>query len=180
MKTVNVPVAGSLSPESLALLEILNKRLGKVPNLFSVIAYSSPALSGYLQFEQDLSKGQFNPRYQEAIALVVSEVNACPYCLAGHTAAAISRGFTMEQTLALRAGHSADSKLDVVLRLAQSITLNRGEADPNLVAAFFAADYNEPALIELVGLVTLRIFTNYVYALTKVPIDFHPAQPLIG
>jgi len=73
------------------------------------------------------------------------------------------------KTLALRAGHSAYIKLDVVLRLAQSITPNRGEADPNLVAAFFAADYSELALIELVELVILRIFTNYVYAMTKVP-----------
>ena len=180
MKTINVPTAGSLTPESLVLLETLNRRLGKIPNLFSVIAYSSPALSGYLQFEQNLNKGKFNARYREAIALVVSEVNACAYCLAGHTAAAIFHGFTMEQTLALRGGHSADSKLDVVLKLAQSIAFNRGEADPNLVAAFFAADYSEPALIELVGLVTLRIFTNYVYALTKVPIDFQPVQSLIG
>ena len=179
MKTFNVPTAEDLTPESLALLEILNKRLGKIPNLFSVIAYSSPALSGYLQFEQDLKRGQFNPRYQEAIALVVSEVNACSYCLAGHTAAAISRGFTIDQTLALRSGHSQDPKLEIVLQLAQSIALNRGEADQRLVGDFFEAGYSEPALIVLVGLVTLRLFTNYVYAITKVPIDFPLVQSLI-
>jgi len=30
----------------------------------------------------------------------------------------------------------------------------------------------------LIGLVTVRIFTNYVYALTKIPVDFPAAQPL--
>ena len=32
--------------------------------------------------------------------------------------------------------------------------------------------------MELIGLVTVRVFTNYVYALTDIPVDFPEAEPL--
>jgi hypothetical protein len=32
--------------------------------------------------------------------------------------------------------------------------------------------------MELAGLITVRIFTNYVFALTEVPIDFPLAAPI--
>ncbi|WP_314000265.1 carboxymuconolactone decarboxylase family protein [Xanthocytophaga flava] len=50
--------------------------------------------------------------------------------------------------------------------------------EPVLKEAFFDAGYNEAALIELIGLVTVRTFTNYVYTLTDIPVDF-PAVPTL-
>jgi hypothetical protein len=45
---------------------------------------------------------------------------------------------------------------------------------------FYAVGYNEAALMELIGLITVRTFTNYVYAITNIPIDFPLAEPLIS
>ena len=167
-----------MSPEARVIFDQFQKRMGKVPNLYATMGYSANALKGFVDFDASFSHGAFSGKEQEAIALVVSEVNGCKYCLAGHTAAAIRRGFTQAETLDLRRGEIADSRLDVIIKLAKSISENKGRADQALVDSFFAAGFDEGALMELVGLVTVRVFTNYVYALTEIPIDFPEAEPL--
>ena len=69
-------------------------------------------------------------------------------------------------------------KLDTLVKLAREITLERGNVDEQLFDQFFNLGYDEGALIDLVGLVTTMTFTNYIYALTKVPLDFPEAEPL--
>jgi hypothetical protein len=32
--------------------------------------------------------------------------------------------------------------------------------------------------MELVGLISLRVFTNYAFALTQIPVDFPAAAPI--
>jgi uncharacterized peroxidase-related enzyme len=178
MKTIQVPPRDQVSEASQTVFDQLQKRLGKVPNLYATMGYSAPALQAFLQFEEQLGHGVFTAKEREAIALAVSQVNGCNYCLAAHTVAAQRRGFSLDDTLAIRRADLADPKLQVTLQLAQSIVENQGHADQRLVDQFFATGYNEGALMELVGLVTVRIFTNYVYALTDIPVDF-PAAPVL-
>lgn len=178
MKQINVPTHEQVSPEAQLLFDMIKKRSGKVPNLYAAIGYSANALKAFTEFEDNLNKGVFTGKEREAIALVVSEVNDCAYCLAGHTAAAIKRGFTKEETLSIRKAQTNDDHLNAIIRLAKSITETKGKPSLALLDNFIAAGYNEGALMELVGLVTVRLFTNYVYALTDVPVDFPLAQPL--
>jgi AhpD family alkylhydroperoxidase len=173
-----VPAREAVSPEAQIIFDQIQRRVGKVPNLYATIGYSAHALKGMLGLEENLNKGVFSPKEREAIYLVVSEVNNCAYCLAAHTMLAINKGFSEEETLAIRKGEVNDPKLEAVIQLAKSIAEKKGDADKTLVANFFEAGYNETALIELVGLVSLRAFTNYVYSLTNIPIDFPEAKPL--
>jgi AhpD family alkylhydroperoxidase len=176
MKKITVPTLEQLDTNSQHTLNLLSKRLGSIPNLYATIGYSSKALDGLLNFEAALINGAvFSGKDREAVNLIVSEVNHCNYCLAAHTLLAMKRGFTKEETLAIRRGELTDQKLNTVLLLSRSISENKGYADPALLEAFFDAGYNESALMELIGLITIRTFTNYVYALTDIPIDFPPA-----
>lgn len=178
MKTIIVPTREQVSPESQVLFDILQKRLGKVPNLYATMGHSSHAMKAFLEFEETLGKGIFTPKEREAIALVVSELNACAYCLAGHTALAIKRGFTKEETLAIRKNQTDDNKLNAIIQLASSITINKGKPEEQLLADFYGVGFNEGALMELIGLITVRVFTNYVFAATEIPIDFPAADPI--
>lgn len=178
MKTIKVPRRNEVSPESQLLFDQVTQHLGKLPNLYATMGYSSGTLKGYLQFEGAMAGGVFSVKEKEAINLVVSEINNCNYCLAAHTMIAKSKGFSHEDIISIRKGYTEDSKLNAVVKLAKSITENRGESDPQLLEAFFEAGYHEDALIELIGLVTAKIFTNYVYAVTGVPLDFPEAVSL--
>ncbi|MDP9077068.1 MAG: carboxymuconolactone decarboxylase family protein [Bacteroidota bacterium] len=178
MKTISVPTRDQVSPDSQLLFDVLQKRMGKVPNLYATIGYSPFALQSFMNLEETLNKGVFNPKEREAIALIVSEINSCEYCLAGHTMAAIKRGFTKEETIAIRKGSAEDPRLHAIIQLSKSIAENKGKPSENSLEAFYNAGFDEAALMELIGFVTVRIFTNYVFALTNVPIDFPLAEPL--
>ncbi|PTR01407.1 putative peroxidase-related enzyme [Mucilaginibacter yixingensis] len=178
MKTFQVPVREQVSAESQVIFDQFTKRLGKVPNLYATMGYSAAALKGFVDLDTALSHGVLSGKQREAIALIVSEINNCAYCLAGHTLAAMKNGFSKEDTLNIRRGHTADAKLNALIGLAKSITINKGHADEQALEDFYAAGFDDAAVMEVIGLVTVRIFTNYVYALTKIPVDFPAAEPL--
>ena len=115
MSTITVPSRDQVSAESQLLFDVLQKRLGKVPNLYATMGYSPFALKGFLDFEETLSKGAFNAKEREAIALVVSEVNGCEYCLAAHTMLAMKRGYSKPETLDIRKGEVSDPKLSAII-----------------------------------------------------------------
>lgn len=179
MKTISVPNKAQLSAESQTILESVEKKIGKIPNLYATIGYSSSALKAMLDTENALShNSSFSAKEREAINLIVSQVNNCDYCLAAHTATAKMRGFTEEETITIRKVEFPDSKLNTVIKLAQSITDNKGAADDSTLQNFFEAGYDEKALVELTALITLRSFTNYIFTNTQIPIDFPLAQAI--
>ncbi|MBS1522485.1 MAG: carboxymuconolactone decarboxylase family protein [Bacteroidetes bacterium] len=179
MKTIAVPTVDQVNAESKVMFESMQKRLGKVPNLYATMGYSSHALKAFLDLDATLSAGVFNGKQREAIALVVSEVNHCEYCLAGHALAAIRNGLTKEETINIRKGYSSDEKIDAIVKLAKSIAETKGHPEERYVDRFFAAGYDEAALMELIGFVTVRVFTNYVFAVTNIPVDFPAAPELV-
>jgi uncharacterized peroxidase-related enzyme len=178
MKTISVPTREQVHPDSQVLFDVFQKRVGKVPNLYATMGYSPFALKAFMTLEETLYMGVFNPKEREAIALVVSEVNACEYCLAGHSMLAMKRGFTQEETLDIRKGEVDDARLNAIIQLAKAITETKGHPAEKFVNKFYNAGFSEGALMELIGLVIVRLFTNYVFAITNVDVDFPLAEPL--
>jgi AhpD family alkylhydroperoxidase len=177
MKTISVPTKEQVSPANQVLFDNLTKAIGSVPNLYAVFARSENALGNYLALSN--AKTSLRAKEKEVVNLVVSQVNGCDYCLAAHTAIAKIQGFTDEQILEIRrASISFDSKFDALAKLAKSIAENKGHADEQLIENFYAAGYNEGSLIDVVIVVGDKTITNYLYALTGVPIDF-PKVPAI-
>lgn len=178
MKTITVPTRDQVSAGSQVLFDLIQKRMSKVPNLYATMGYSENALKAFLDLDETLNKGAFSPKEREAVSLIVSEINGCAYCLAGHTMAAIRRGFTKDETLDIRRGQTSDQKLNAIIKLAASISQNKGHAEENALEAFYEVGFDEAALMELVGLISLRVFTNYAFALTQIPVDFPIADPI--
>jgi len=177
MKTIAVPTREQVSPANQGVFDNLAKNIGHVPNLFAVYAHSENALGTYLALSG--SKTSLKAKEKEVVNLGVSQVNDCAYCLAAHTAISKMQGFTDEQIIELRRGSASfDSKLDALAKLTKSIAENKGHADEQLVENFFSAGYNEGSLIDVVVAVGDKTITNYIYALTKIPVDF-PAAPAL-
>ncbi|WPU94781.1 carboxymuconolactone decarboxylase family protein [Mucilaginibacter sabulilitoris] len=177
MKTIAVPTREQISPANQGLFDTLKKNIGTVPNLYAVYAHSENALGTYLALSG--AKTSLHPKEKEVVNLIVSQVNECAYCLAAHTAISKMQGFTEEQIIEIRKGEiTFDNKLDALVKVSKSIAENKGHADPHLVENFFAAGYNEGSLIDVVMVIGDKTITNYIFALTAVPIDF-PAAPAI-
>jgi len=177
MKTVTVPTYEQVSPANQAIFDNLKKALGFVPNLYATFAHSETALSTYLALQN--AKSSLSPKAREVINLVVSQVNACAYCLAAHTALGKMVGFAPEQILEIRrGGASFDARLDALAKLVRNITLERGHPDPALVRAFFAAGWTEGNLIDALVVVGDKMVSNFLHGATQIPVDFPAAPPL--
>ena len=137
MANIQVPTRDQVDSKAQNIFDGLKKQLGMVPNLYATIGYSSDALESFLGFSGAAGKGTFTNKEIEAIKLAVSEVNACEYCQAAHTAIAKMNGFTEEETIALRTATIADEKLQAITRLAAEIAQNRGKASSESINRFF-------------------------------------------
>ena len=177
MKKFSILSREQVSPVNQVLFDKLEKLAGHVPNLYSVFAYSENALGNYLALQS--GKSSLRGREKEVVNLVVSEINGCEYCLAAHTGLAKMQGFTDQQILEIRrASISFDTKLDALARLVKSITENKGHADEALVDKFYAAGYDQGSLVDVVIAIGDKIITNYLYALTGIPIDYPMAMAI--
>jgi uncharacterized peroxidase-related enzyme len=179
MATFTVPTRDQVSAQNQAIFDNLQKGLGFVPNLYATFGLSENGLGAYLAFQQSQTKGAFKAREREAINLVVSQVNNCAYCLAAHTALGKMNDFTDEQIRQLRAGHADfDPKLDALVKLAKAITESKGHPANEVVDAFIAAGYAQPAIVDLILMVGDKIISNYLHAITQIPVDFPVASVL--
>jgi len=175
MTTINVPTRDEVSPANQAIFDKLKSSLGMVPNLYATLAHSENALGSYLVFQN--AKSSITGKAREVVNLVVSQVNACEYCLAAHTVIGKMSGFTDEQILEIRSGKASfDAKFDALTKLVRNIAINRGHADQALVDAFFAAGWSTANLVDAIIVIGDKTVTNYLHATTRVPVDF-PAAP---
>lgn len=175
MTPITVPTRDTVSAANQALFDQLQKGLGKVPNLYATLAHSQHALGSYLALQN--AKSSLSAKAREVINLVVSQVNACEYCLAAHTVIGGMVGFTPAQILDIRRGGAPfDAKLDALAKLVQNIATERGHADPALVDAFFAAGWTTENLVDAIVVIGDKTVTNYLHGTTRVPVDF-PAAP---
>jgi len=174
---IKVPARNEVSPANQAIFDNLQKALGMVPNLYATMAHSEHALGSYLALQN--AKSSISGKAREVVNLVVSQVNACEYCLAAHTMIGKMTGFSDEQIIEIRRGSASfDSKLDALARLVRNIAENRGRADPALVEAFFAAGWTTANLVDTIVTIGDKTVTNYLHATTQVPVDFPAAAKL--
>lgn len=177
MKNFPIPTKEQVSTANQTIFDNLNGMVGFVPNLYAIFAHSDTALSDYLALQN--RKSSIRAKEREVINLVVSQVNNCSYCLSAHTQFAKMNGFSDEQILDIRrANISFDPKLDALAKLVKSTTENRGHASAEVLENFFAAGYTEANLIDVVIIIGDKIITNYLHALTDIPVDWPLAPEL--
>jgi uncharacterized peroxidase-related enzyme len=160
------------------ILEGIQAKMGKIPNIYATMAHSPSTLQAMLAYGVGLKKGVLTPKEIEAIALAVGANNTCDYCVAAHTVIGKMSGLTEAETIEARQGISSDPKMDALLELAVEISQKRGRPMRKVVDAFKAAGYSDAALIEVVAWVTYNLFTNYFNHVAETESDF-PKPPEI-
>jgi AhpD family alkylhydroperoxidase len=171
MKNFNVPTREQVSQENQQIFDSLKEKIGFVPNIYATYAFSSSALSRYLNFAN--GKTSINNKEKEIINLIVSQINECTYCLAAHTAIGKMNGFSDEQIIEIRNGFASfDTKFDALVKLSAEIIKNRGVITDN---NFYQVGYNNENLIDIIVAVGEKTITNFLHKVTNVPIDFPEA-----
>ncbi|MGK7654565.1 carboxymuconolactone decarboxylase family protein [Roseovarius sp. B08] len=171
MSRIQLPASIDAAPAaSRPFLEGGRKMLGSVPNLFRITVTSPAALEGYLGLSGALAKGVLTPQTRERVALAVTEINGCDYCLSTHAYLARTLARLDEAEIAAnRAGGSSDAKADAALRFAAKLVRERGQVSDADVSAVKMAGYSDADIVAHVALNTL---TNYLNDAFDTPIDF--------
>jgi uncharacterized peroxidase-related enzyme len=162
------------------LLDAVVKKYGGAPNSFRTMAKAPAVLQGFLSLSGTLEDGvlPFETRYQ--IAIAVSEINGCPYCLSAFTAIGKSGGLKDETLAMCRTAGSTDPTVNAILKFAAAIVLERGAVTSEDFHKVKSAGCSDEEIQEVVANVALFTFANYVNLVIGTDIDFPlimPAKP---
>jgi uncharacterized peroxidase-related enzyme len=168
---------GMVKGKAKELLDAVVNKYGGAPNSFKTMANAPAVLQGFLGLSGTLEGGvlPFETRYE--IAIAVSEINGCPYCLSAFTA--IGKGAGMkDETLAMcRTAGSTDPKIDAMLKFAAAIVRERGAVTPEDFRKVKSAGCSDEEIQEIVANVALFTFANYTNLVIGTEVDFPLIMP---
>ncbi len=154
------------------LLDGVQGKIGRTPNLMRTLAAGPAALEAYLNMSAALGAGDLDAKLREQIALTVAQANSCEYCLSAHAAIGRMAGLQPEEIAASRQARSEDGKRQAGLQFAQAVVMERGEVSDEALARVRAAGYTDGEIAEIVANVAMNIFTNYFNHVARTVIDF--------
>jgi uncharacterized peroxidase-related enzyme len=160
------------------LLDRINEDLGMIPNLMKVMANSTAVLEAYLRMSDVLSKGSLSLKLREQLALFVSELNSCTYCIAAHSAVGRVVGLTEEELMDSRRGVSPSRETEAALQFARVVLEKRGHVSGEDFTRLRDVGYSDEQISEMIMNVTLTVFTNYLNNVAGTEVDF-PPEPVL-
>jgi uncharacterized peroxidase-related enzyme len=157
---------------SQALLGVVHKQLGLVPNLLRTFAHSPAVLQYYLAGSEALGGGALSAALREQIALVTAGENECDYCASAHTLMGKGAGLAAAEMSDNLRGRSTNAKTQAALNFAAAIVSERGRVSDAQLNAVRAAGYGDAEVVEIVANVVANVFTNYFNHIAGTVIDF--------
>lgn len=178
MARVNPIDVNKADPKAKEVLDGVQKKLGKIPNIFGTLAHSPAVIQAYAGFSGAMATSSLPGKLREQLALAVGQANSCDYCLAAHTAIGGSLGMSQEETIAARQGKADDAKAQAAIRFSQNVVEKRGNVGDADVKSLRDAGFNDQQIVEIVGVIALNMFTNYFNHIIGTDVDFPKAPAL--
>lgn len=168
----NTIFTAETAPEkSRPLLVEAKKKMGMVPNILGGIAVAPATLQAYLGLSGAFGQTSLSPTEQQVIALSVSRVNGCDYCVAAHTT--MAKGARVDDAVidAVRNNTPLDPKLEALRTYALRMQETKGHLEAGELDAFLAAGYTEAQAYEVIVGIALKVITNLSNRLLNTPVD---------
>lgn len=172
MPRINTLTIETAPAASKPLLEGVNKKMGKVPNLFATLAHSPAALQTYFNLKDALAKGSLGDKIGESIALAIATKASCDYCANAHYTIGGMVGLGEDERAKNLQGKSGDPKTQAAIDLALAIIEKRGFVDDSDLSSFKSAGFTDSDVLEILSIVTLNTFTNYANHIAQTVGDF--------
>lgn len=178
MPRVNPVTKEKAQNEVKEIYSSLEKKMGKVINIFQNMGNSPAVLKGYLALSDAAGQTSLSPKLREELALVVGQANKCNYCLSVHTTVAKGLGIPDQDVLLARKGQTKDPKEQAILKFAKSVVENRGNLADKEIETLKKAGVTDQELVEVILVIMVNMFTNYFNHITGTEIDFPLAPEL--
>ncbi|MDY0885894.1 carboxymuconolactone decarboxylase family protein [Dongia soli] len=177
MSRIAIPGRDEAPAESQQILDNVNKLLGFVPNLHRLMSISPNALAGWASLMSSLSK-TLDIKTRDGIALAISEVDGCDYCLAAHSYISTNLAkITPEEISLNREGRSSDPKRQAAIAFAKALIERRGKVSDEEFTAVKAAGWTDANIVEMIALSAQFLLTNFMNNAIQTPVDFPEVAP---
>ncbi|SPB14164.1 peroxidase-like protein [Caballeronia novacaledonica] len=167
-----IAIPQDIPAESKSVVDAISKQLKLTPNLFRVMAQSPSALNGWAGLQASLAK-TLDVKTRDGIALAVSQINECQYCLSAHTYVASRFAGLSDDEIALnRRGLSESPRIAAAVAFARALMQTRGKIADSDLDAVRAAGYSDANIVEIIALSAQFMLTNFVNNVFETEIDF--------
>ncbi|MBX7145557.1 MAG: carboxymuconolactone decarboxylase family protein [Oligoflexia bacterium] len=158
--------------KSAELLAMVQKKMGRQPNMMRTLAHSPAALELYLQMSNVLGGSSLNVQDRERLALLAAKKGQCEYCDRAHTAIATMVKVPADEIGAARDGHSVDATADALLKFSAAVIEKRGHISDADFKSAKAAGLSDAQLLDAIAVTCFNLFTNYINHVAQPEIDF--------
>ncbi|NOY45506.1 MAG: peroxidase-related enzyme [Deltaproteobacteria bacterium] len=164
------------SPEVQAVFAEIREAFGMVPNLFRTQAHV-PALlrANWDKVKAVMMGGVLSRKVKEAIAVLVSKDNACPYCVAAHTAALRAVGVPEDEVARILDdpdGAEFSPREKALIRLARQANTDPHRMPDALFATVRAEGASDAEIVEALGVMEVFVAFNRFLDSLQVDVDF--------
>ncbi|MBB5460111.1 carboxymuconolactone decarboxylase family protein [Paraburkholderia sp. Cpub6] len=173
MSRIDIPghretAASSLQP----LFHLVSRRFGFVPDLYRILSISPHSLIGLMEMQAALSR-TLDVRTRENIAIAVSEVNGCDYCVCAHSYIGHYFAKLFPQEMALnRVGRSLNREAESAIRFARKVSVSWGKVTTEDLNDIRAAGYSDAQIVEIIALCAQVFLTNLLANVYDIQPDF--------
>jgi len=159
-------------PKAKAMLEGIHKSLGMTPNMLATIAHSPAALKAYTGFGQAMSTATLDASLREQISVGLAGERECGYCASAHTLLGQGAGVAPDELGLNLHGESGDPRVQAALRFTLAVASKQGWVSDEDYAAIRQAGFSEGEVIEIIAMVAINTFSNYLNHIAQTEIDF--------
>lgn len=172
-----MPVLTPVDPESATgktkdLLNAVQQRTGRIPNMVRLMANSPATLDAYLSFNVALLDAKLRKDIRDLIALAVAQASGCDYMLSAAHALGRGGGLGADDLAAARGAEAKDPKTAAALWFAAKIVDERGHLSAAEVDALRGAGFSDGEVAEIIAFAVLNIFRSYFNLIAAPEIDF--------
>lgn len=154
----------SAPSEARQTLQGLKEDTGALPSAYAVFAASPEVLNTLMPFHQTVMTGTDNVdgKTRQAIALAVSAVNECRYCIVAHSGGMKKEGASDDEVEAVKEMCVEDPRLSTILELATQITKDANDVSPDLLERLRGFGLTDGDLVDVVTVASHFNFFNRV------------------
>jgi uncharacterized peroxidase-related enzyme len=138
-------------------------QFGGVINLFRVAGNAPNLLAGILAMNKALGSDiTISGKQVEQVAMLVSALNRCDYCVNVHMQVGKGQGLSEAEMLDAMAGRASDPADQALLDYTNEVVRNRGLVSAATMARVREAGFSDRALLEVIGVVGVYTTLQYV------------------
>lgn len=168
LKAVSPETAPGKSKE---LLTSAEQRAGRSSNVMRIMANSPAMLGAYLRFNQAFDEAKMTSKLRALITTAIAELNGCDYTLSTAMVLGPRAGASVDELNFARQIRASEPKTAAALQFTAQLVENRGHVPAAEVEKLRAVGFGDEEIVEIVALVALNIFRNYLNLVAGTEID---------